>query len=68
MRGVSNKNCLLIFSLFQILGLVGGIFLIFIQILKETSVPNIGEPDQTPPFASSDLVLHSQKGRYAYMG
>ena len=33
------------------------IFFIFIQILKDNSVSS-GEPDQTPHFAASDLVLH----------
>ena len=38
------------------------VFFIFIQILKETSVfANSGEPDQTPSFAASDLVLHCLK-------
>ena len=32
--------------------------LIFIKISKDTSVSNSGEPDQTPRFAASDLVLH----------
>ena len=34
------------------------VFFIFIQILKDTSVTNSGEPGQTPRFAASDLVLH----------
>ena len=35
-------------------------FFIFIQYLKDTSVSNSGEPDQTLHFAlvASDLVLH----------
>ena len=39
-----------------LLGLFGGI-LIFIQILKETTVSNSREPDQTPRSAASDLIL-----------
>ena len=34
------------------------VFSIFIQISKETSVANSGEPDQTQRFVTSDLVLH----------
>ena len=34
------------------------VFFIFIQILKENPFANSGEPDQTPHFAASDLVLH----------
>ena len=34
------------------------VFFIFIHILKETCVSNSGEPDQTPHFVVSDLVLH----------
>ena len=43
-------------SPFLILGLLGGIFHFY--FLKETSVSKQGEPDQTPRFAASDLVLH----------
>ena len=34
------------------------VFFIFIQILKEFCVANSEEPDRTPHFAASDLVLH----------
>ena len=50
--GVQN-NLLMHVSL---LGLFGGIF-IFIQILKETSVSNSREPNQTLRSAASDLIL-----------
>ena len=43
-------------SLFPFLGCYVVLFLC-IQILKETTA-NSGEPDQTPPFAASDLGLH----------
>ena len=33
-------------------------FFIFIHILKELLFANGGEPDQTPRFAASDLVLY----------
>ena len=34
------------------------VFFIFIKILKEFLFANSGEPDQTPHFVASDLVLH----------
>ena len=34
------------------------VFFIYIQILKKLLFANSGEPDQTPRFAASDLVLH----------
>ena len=34
------------------------VFFIFIQMLIEHSVSYSGDPDQTPHFAASDLVLH----------
>ena len=43
-------------SLFPFLGCCV-VFFLCIQILKETTA-NSGEPDQTPPFAASDLGLH----------
>ena len=43
-------------SLFPIMWSLGGIFNFSIQVLKETA--NSGEPDQTPHYAASDLVLH----------
>ena len=42
---------------FPILGLLGGIFSFFIQILKET-VCKQWRTDQTPHLVASDLVLH----------
>ena len=42
----------------SILRIVGWYFLIFIQIKKELSITNSGEPDQTPHYVASDLVLH----------
>ena len=47
--------CQLDQSIFN-LRVLGGMFYIFIQILKEASVS--GEPDQKPRFAASGLVLH----------
>ena len=44
-------------SPFSILGLLGGIFH-FNKILNDTSISNNGEPDHTPHFAATDLVLH----------
>ena len=40
------------------LGLLGGIFILFIFFLKNLFA-NIGGPDQTPRFAASGPVLHS---------
>ena len=44
-------------SLFPFEGLFGGIFH-FYSFLKKFLSANSGEPDQTPCFAASDLVLH----------
>ena len=44
-------------SAFPILGVLSGVFHL-IQVLKEILYANSGEPDQTPRFAASDLVLH----------
>ena len=44
-------------SPFPILGLLGSIFH-FYQNFKRNSAFNIGEPDQTPRFATSDRDLH----------
>ena len=42
-----------------ILGALGGIFFVFVQILIKNSVyTDSGEPDQTPRFAASDLGLY----------
>ena len=34
------------------------VIFIYIKILIQQSVNNSGDPDQTPPFAASDLGLH----------
>ena len=44
-------------SPFPILGSLGDFFFICIQILKELLLANSIEPDQTPRFVASDLVL-----------
>ena len=44
-------------SPFPILGLLGGVCS-FLFVLKYTSVSNIGEPNQTPHSAASELGLH----------
>ena len=44
-------------SPFPILGLLGEIFHLYSNS-NNTSVSNSGEPDQTPRFAASDLILH----------
>ena len=46
-------------SPFRILGLLGGIFHSYSNLKKKTLLfANSEEPDQTPRFAASDLVLH----------
>ena len=58
-------------SPFLILGLLGGIFHFLFKFLKTFLLAISGEPDQTPRFATSDLVLHclsmSKKGCLAYI-
>ena len=45
-------------SPFPILGLLSSIFSFLFKILKILLFANSGEPDQTPHFVASDLVLH----------
>ena len=45
-------------SPFPILGLLGGIFHFYSNFKRNFLIANSGEPDQTPRFAASDLVLH----------